>query len=171
MTTGTRHAVKFRRRREGATNYKKRIKILQARLPRLVVRKSSKYISAQIVEFSQKGDKTILTAHSSELRGFGWKFGTKNIPAAYLTGLLVGKKAQSKKVANTVADIGLYSPTKGAKVFATIKGAADAGLKIAHSAEKIPPESKITGKHLSEYLKKADLTQNFEQVKKKILTD
>ncbi len=168
MATGPGYSVKPRRRRAGVTNYDKRVRLLQAGLPRLVVRKSDKYITAQICEFSQKGDKTILAVHSSELKGFGWKFGTKNMPAAYLTGLLAGEKAQGK-ISGAVADIGLHSPTKGAKVFAAIKGAADAGLKITCGTEKLPTEDKITGKHLGEYLKKADLTQNFEQVKKKIL--
>ena len=64
----------FRRRREGKTNYKKRLKLLLSKKPRLVVRKSLKYIRAQIVEFDKKGDKTLASAFSRELKKLGWKY-------------------------------------------------------------------------------------------------
>jgi len=168
MAHSTRFAVKFRRRREGSTNYKKRLKMLQSRAIRLIAKKSNKYITLQFIEYHAKGDKTLAVAHSSELKNFGWNFGMKNIPAAYLTGLLAAKKAKEKKITTAIFDIGLYSPTKGAKVFAALKGAVDGGLKIAHSAEIIPKEDRITGQHIAKHLKKSDLTHNFEQVRQKL---
>ncbi len=168
MAHSTRFAVKFRRRREGATNYKKRLKLLQSRLPRLVIRKSNKYILMQITNYTSKGDKTAVTAHSSELKALGWKFGMKNTPAAYLTGLLMAKKAREQKIQQAIADVGLYTATNGAKVFAALKGAADGGLNVAYNPSVAPKEGRINGKHIAEYLKKPDITQNFEQIKQKI---
>jgi len=168
MAKGPRYAVKFLRRRAGATNYKKRIKILQSNLPRLIVRKSDKYVVVQVSEFTSKGDKILLVAHSSELKKLGWKFGTKSIPAAYLTGLLAAKKAKAKGVQQAVLDIGLHTATKGAKVFAALKGAIDGGLNVAHGSDMIPSEDRISGKHIAEYLKKPEITKEFEAVKGKI---
>src|SRR3989338_2424876 len=143
-----RYAVKFRRRRANITNYKKRLKLLQSKLPRLVIRKSDRQIIVQIVEFAEKGDKTIALASSSELKGLGWGFGLKSTPAAYLTGLLAARKAKEKKVAKAIADIGLYVPTKGAKVFAALKGAVDGGLQVPHNPDVLPSEERIAGRHM-----------------------
>ena len=41
--------------------------------PRLVVRKGSKKIIAQIVEYSEKGDSVKCGATSSELKKMGWR--------------------------------------------------------------------------------------------------
>ena len=49
------YTVQFRRKREGATNYRKRLKILASNKPRLVVRKSLKNIHASIIEYDKKG--------------------------------------------------------------------------------------------------------------------
>ena len=87
-------SVPFRRKREGKTNYKKRLKILLHRKPRLVIRKSLNSIIAQIVEYNADGDKVVLSAHSKELGKFGWKPNKGNLPSAYLIGLLIGKKAK-----------------------------------------------------------------------------
>ena len=45
MAKGKRYSVKFRRRREGKTNYKKRLAFVKSDLPRLVVRRSNKYLN------------------------------------------------------------------------------------------------------------------------------
>ena len=66
-----RYRVMFRRKKEGRTNYKKRLTILLSNRLRLVVRKSLKNIQANIVDYDPKGDKIILSAHSSELEKFG----------------------------------------------------------------------------------------------------
>jgi len=169
MATGPRYSVKFRRRREGRTDYGKRSKILQSRLPRLVVRKSSKYITVQIIEYTQKGDKTVLTAHSSQLKKLGWNYGAKSTPAAYLTGLMAGALAKQKNVKKAVFDIGLHPATKGGKIFAALKGAVDAGLEVNYDAKILPSADRISGKKIAEHLKKPGLPADFEAVKGKIL--
>ncbi|MEM2874028.1 MAG: 50S ribosomal protein L18 [Candidatus Nanoarchaeia archaeon] len=167
MARGPRFAVKFRRRREGKTNYQKRLKLLKSALPRIVVRKSTNYITIQFVNYDPKGDRTLLTINSAKLKNFGWKYSCKNTPAAYLTGLLAGKLAKQAKIINAIADIGLHSATKGAKVFAAIKGAIDAGLQIAFDSTNIS-EDRILGKHIAAYFKN-QIVEDFHSVKEKIL--
>lgn len=159
----------FKRRRLGKTDYNKRLKLLLSKKPRLVVRKSLKYIRAQIVEFDMTGDKTIAAASSEELKKLGWKFSGDSLPAAYLTGLLIGKKAVKKGVKEAILDSGLYSSTSGNRIYAVVKGAIDAGLKIPVSEEILPKEERIKGLHISNYLEKfKDLPEQFEKIKKKV---
>ncbi len=59
---------------------------------RVVVRKSNRGISMQVVEYDRSGDKIIASSNSKELKGMGWE-PRCNIPTAYLTGMLLGKQA------------------------------------------------------------------------------
>ncbi len=157
--------VQFRRKREGKTNYKKRLRLLLAAKPRLVVRTSLKNIIVQIVEYHQQGDKVIISAHSSELDKLGWKFSKGNIPAAYLTGLLVGEKAKEKGLKDVILDIGLTSPVKGSRAFACLKGVVDAGVKVPFSEDILPKEDRIKGSHIAKYAEQ--LKENKELYSKK----
>ena len=67
MAHGPRYRVPFRRRREGKTNYHKRLALLKSGKPRLVVRKTLNHHVAQIVLYDPKGDRTIVSAHTREL--------------------------------------------------------------------------------------------------------
>jgi len=159
----------FKRRRLGKTDYNKRLKLLLSKKPRLVVRKSLKYIRAHIVEFSKEGDKTLVSVNSNELKKFGWNFAFDNLPAAYLTGLLIGKKALKKGIKEAVLDSGLHSSTKGNRIYAVVKGAVDAGLKVPVGEAILPTEDRIKGLHIAKYLEKFKfLPEKFEEVKKKI---
>ena len=62
------------------------------------------------------GDKVLATAHSRELVDLGWNKATGNLPAAYLTGYLAGKRAKKSGITECVLDIGLEVPAKGAAV-------------------------------------------------------
>lgn len=152
MARGPRYNVPFRRKREGKTDYRQRIRLIKSGLPRLVVRGSLKHFSAQVIKATVEGDKVLTSAHSKELkRDFGWLGGCGNIPAAYLTGFLCGLKALKKGVKETVLDIGLHSPTKGARVFAALKGFLDAGLSVRYGEEILPDDERIRGQHIAEY--------------------
>lgn len=154
MAKNARYCVPFRRRREGKTDYKARKALILSFQPRLVVRKSRKNILAQIISATPTGDKVLVSAQSRELlKHYGWKAGRGNLPTAYLTGLLCGLKAKTKKVTDVVLDIGLNRPSKGAKVFAVLKGALDAGLNIPHGAEKLPDDNRLFGKHIVAFFK------------------
>lgn len=163
MATGPTYKVKFRRRREGLTDYRKRLKLLYAGVPRAVVRKTNTRIIAHIVEYDEVGDRTLVYFSSDQLRKFGWELPHKNVPSAYLTGYALGLKAIKKGISTAVLDIGLHRPTRGARVFAVLKGMLDAGIDIPHSEEIFPDEDRILGRHIND---KYPLM--FEKVKKKI---
>ena len=151
MPHGSRYRVPLRRRREQKTDYQARKAFVVSHRPRLVARSSLKNTVAQIVVAKPIGDFVLASAHSKELvKAYGWKAATGNIPAAYLTGLLCGLKAKKNGVADAILDIGLVSPTKGSKVFATMSGVVDGGVPIPHNPEKILKD-RIRGDHIVEY--------------------
>lgn len=156
--------VLFRRKREGKTNYRKRIALLKSGNKRLVVRKSLRNTTAQIIEYSPGGDKVIASANSAELEKYGYKFNKGNIVAAYLTGLLIGKKSKQKGIGEAIVDIGLNPSTKGSRIYAVVKGAVDSGLKISCKEEILPKEDVIKGGHIKNYAEK--VKQDAEKYKK-----
>ena len=162
--TGPLYAVHFRRKREGRTDYSRRLALLKSGKPRLIVRKTNRYILVQVTNFTDKGDTAILSVSSKALADYGFP-GKNNTPSAYLAGLLAGKLAVAKGVKEFVLDIGRQSSTKGGVVFAAAKGAIDAGLKAEYSEEKYPSEDRMGGKHLSEHVQQA-----FSQAKQKIMS-
>ena len=88
MAKGPKYRVKFRREREGKTDYKKRLALLKSRLPRFVVRVSNKNVLCQVIAHEGAGDKAVASCSSKELAKLGWKASRSNIPAAYLVGYL-----------------------------------------------------------------------------------
>ena len=169
MATGPTYRVKFRRRREAKTDYRKRLKLLLSRKPRLVARRTLNHCIAQIVLYDEKVDRTVVSAHSRELIKLGYKGHTGNLPSAYLTGYLLGKKALAKGYTEAVLDIGLHRATKGAAVFAILKGALDAGMQIPHGEEILPSEERIRGEHIKAYaemLKEQDMEKYKRQFSK-----
>lgn len=168
MATGPRFRVPFRRRREGRTNYHVRYKLILSRKPRVVVRKSNAGTTLQLVVAELKGDKTLLTVNSRELSDFGCTFSKGNLPAAYLAGLLFGKKMLALGVDEGIADIGLHASTRGNRIYAAIKGVVDAGVNVPHSPEIFPDEGRISGQHIKDYTG-VDIVAQFEAVREKIL--
>ena len=160
---GPRYKVPFRRRREYKTDYRYRLKLLKSRSTRAVVRKSLKHTTVQFVDFTLQGDMILASASSIELRKLGWEGSTSNLPAAYLTGFLAGKRALAKKVDSAVLDLGLNSPVRGSKIFASLRGILDAGISIPHGEEIFPDENRIAGKHIAN-----DIPQKFINLKNKI---
>ncbi|MDI6826628.1 MAG: 50S ribosomal protein L18 [Candidatus Aenigmarchaeota archaeon] len=151
---GPRYRIPFKRRLKRKTDYRKRLRFLYSKRMRLVVRKSLKHMRVQIVEFNAKGDKTIVSASSQELSKFGWLGPTDNTIAAYLVGLLIGKRALKKRIDSVILDAGLHKNVKGSRIYATLKGSLDAGLSIPHSPDILPSEERIAGKHIMEYAEK-----------------
>jgi large subunit ribosomal protein L18 len=157
----------------------------------MVIRGSLKNISIQLIKAEMGGDKVIVSAHSNELaKKYGWQGGGGSLPVAYLTGLLCGYKATANGVKEVVLDLGLQAPSRGARVFAALKGALDAGVIIPHDENKLPDATRVQGVHVAEYAKKLssnqdiyqkqfseqlsrglrpeELTEHFSQVKQKI---
>lgn len=154
MARGPKYRVPFRRRREGKTDYQARRALIISGEPRLVVRGSLNHMTVQVVKANPQGDEVVVSAHTNELvKSYGWKAHCGNVPSAYLVGLLCGLKALAKGVKEAILDLGLYPPVKGARIFAALKGAVDAGLNVPHSEEKIPEPERIEGTHIAEYAK------------------
>lgn len=191
MAKGPNYRVKYRRRREGKTDYQARRTLAISRRPRLVVRPRLRNISVQIIRSEPEGDYVEVSTSTHELVGkFGWKGGGENTPVSYLLGLIAGYKALSKGVETSTLDIGLRRPTKGARVFAVVRGAVDAGLGVPHSEEVLPSDERIEGRHIARYgemlsedpdayqrkfskylergLRPEDLPEHFKTVKAKI---
>lgn len=150
-----------RRRIEGKTNYLKRMRLLEGKKPRIVVRKSNKYVTLQYVESKMAQDSVAVSVISKDLLDYGWpeaKAGSlKSLGAAYLAGFLFGKKLGSKK--EYVIDTGLIRSTKGSKIYAALQGISDAGLKIAIGKQMQPDEKRIKSDNLKDF---------FDKVKDKI---
>ena len=51
MKTHKTRAAAYRRKREGKTDYRKRLRLLLSGKPRLVIRRSLRDISAQVIEY------------------------------------------------------------------------------------------------------------------------
>ena len=167
MARGRTHIVPHRRRREGKTDYRRRLDLVKSKKLRLVVRKTNQSVICQIVEYGHTGDKTLLTVTTFDLKKLGWTGPTGNIPAAYLTGMLCAKQALEKKAKEAILDIGLFRATKGNRVFAALKGAIDGGLIIPHSTEVFPSEDRIAGKHIPEPAG-PKVVKEFDAVRKKL---
>ncbi|MEK6936753.1 MAG: 50S ribosomal protein L18 [Nanoarchaeota archaeon] len=169
--------MQFNRKIHGRTDYRKRLTLVKSRLPRLVVRKSLKNTLAQIIEFHENGDKILLSASTKELeKKYSLKSSKKNIPAAYLLGILVGKKALAKGIKKVILDIGLYRSVKGSRLYAVLKGSIDAGLNIPHKKEILPSQDRLEGKHIINHYEKSnkqykipDLGKHINEIKAKIL--
>jgi len=115
MKNTKRYTVKYRRKREGKTNYKKRLNMLKSGKIRLTIRKSSNQIYAQLIEYNPEGDKILVSCNSKELEKYGWKKTGNNLPTSYLVGLLLGKKGLKKNIKEAILDSGFYGSVKGSK--------------------------------------------------------
>jgi len=172
----------MRRRREARTNYHQRLRLLKSGKPRLVARKSTRHVRAQLVITSPEGDRTVASAHSTDLREYGWEAPTGNLPAAYLTGLLAGARAVAEELDEAVLDIGLNTATPGNKVFAVQEGAIDAGLEIPHNESVFADWPRTRGEHIADYAEQRDglysgefdateLPDHFDTVRERIMEE
>jgi len=109
-----RFQTKFRRRRDGKTDYFQRKNMIrqdvnQYNTPkyRLVARITNSKVICQVIYATIKGDKVLSQAESNELRRHGLTAGLTNYSACYITGLLLARRLLKK--------IGLADTYKGAK--------------------------------------------------------
>ncbi|KAH8489739.1 hypothetical protein Peur_021590 [Populus x canadensis] len=98
-----RFQVKFKRRREGKTDYRARIRLINQdknkyNTPkyRFVMRFTNKDVTAQIIHASMAGDIVVAAAYSHELPRYGLEVGLTNYAAAYCTGLLLARRVLKK---------------------------------------------------------------------------
>jgi len=164
MATGPRYFVPFRRRHEGKTDYYRRMSLLSSGSPRMVVRKTNRQIIVQLVVPETEGDRTLVAAYSTELAGYGYEGSNASTPAAYLTGMLFAVKALNEGYDEAILDIGLARAKPGARVFAALKGAVDAGLDVPYGESILPDEERLKGAHIVEFAPEqaGDLVANVE---------
>ncbi|KAK4065148.1 uncharacterized protein Triagg1_8587 [Trichoderma aggressivum f. europaeum] len=99
----SRYQTKYKRRREGKTDYYARKRLItqaknkyNAPKYRLVVRFTNKDIVMQIVSSEISGDKVLVAAYAHELKAYGINHGLTNWSAAYATGLLIARRVLTK---------------------------------------------------------------------------
>ena len=156
---------KYNRRVRGQTNYHQRLELLKSKMPRCVIRKSNNSMLIQISTYDKLGDKVITSARAQDLKSHGYTLHTGNIVAAYLTGLLVAKRAQKQQISqDVIIDFGLQKVKYGNRLFSAVKGLIDGGLNVRVGEGVFPSEKRLNGEHLSQ----KDAQKNIEQVKKSI---
>ena len=160
-----------RRKLESKTDYMKRIKILKSELPRVVFRKSNRYIGAQLVESSEAQDSVKISVYSKILLSYGWpkeySGSLKSIPASYLTGLIMGKEIKKLKKTKVIIDIGMNRNVHKSRIYAFVKGLVDTGIHINSKKEIFPDEKRIRGEHM----KNKKIHEMFDKIKSKIGED
>jgi large subunit ribosomal protein L18 len=141
----------LKRNRQRKTNYRKRASLLLSRRHFIIAKISDQNVSCQFLKPTLKGDIVICSAHSRELRKYGWKGSMNNLPACYLTGFLLGKKSLAKGTDNAILYTGRDSFTS--RVAACLKGIVAAGVNVPVSEDNLPSDDRTNGKHIAEYAK------------------
>ena len=95
--------VKYRRRRQGKTDYYARRKLItqdknkyNSPKYRFAVRFTNRDVICQVIYATIAGDVTICAAYSAELPKYGMKAGLTNYAATYATGLLCARRLLTK---------------------------------------------------------------------------
>jgi len=156
--------VFYRRKRQQKTNYKKRLNLLKSGITRLVVRVHNNMIVAQLVDYDVKGDKVLVTVNSTDLKKMGWNYATANLPACYLTGMLLAKKANEKKInpEKVILDLGIKNYAIKTRPYAVVKGALDNGIKVIVGEDAFPAQERIEGKHIADFATKSKEINKFQ---------
>jgi len=98
-----RFQVKYRRRREGKTDYRARQRLItQAKNKyntpkyRIVVRHTNRDVILQVLSSKINGDYVLAYAYAHELKRYGINFGHTNYASSYAAGLLLGRRVLQK---------------------------------------------------------------------------
>lgn len=98
-----RFQTKFKRRRDGKTNYRMRRRLItqdktkfNAPRYRLVIRITNRDVIAQIISAKLAGDCVFAAAYAHELKRYGIPVGLTNYSACYATGLLLARRVLKK---------------------------------------------------------------------------
>lgn len=149
MSEGPRYHVAFRRRRDGLTDYRQRLRLLKSGEPRAVVRFSNHRVVVAVTSYDPTGDRVVAAADSGELEALGFPAASlSTTPASYLTGYLAGLRAKAAGAETAVLDAGLRAPTPGGRLLGALKGLLDAGVEIPHGKAAFPSADRMNGKHL-----------------------
>ena len=155
MAYGKSQRLRPKRRHQGKTDYHRRLRLLRSGAPRAVVRVSNTQVICQLVSYNPGGDAILHSVNGKSLTdSCAWPedASKKSIPACYVAGYALGKKAVSAGNHEAVLDIGLAASSPGSRVFSALKGMIDAGLDIPHGTSVLPNEERLSGKHIDESL-------------------
>ena len=153
MSTGPRYRVPFRRRREGKTDYRVRLRLLKSGRARAVVRLTDRRVRVALVAYDPVGDRVVASADSRELGRLEFPAASlASTPAAYLTAYLAGLRAKAAGTEAAVLDAGLRHPTEGGRLAAALKGLLDAGIEVPHGEGGFPTADRLNGTHLAKPL-------------------
>ena len=155
MAYGKSQRLRPKRRRQGKTDYHRRLRLLRSGAPRAVVRVSNTQVICQLVSYNPGGDAILHSVDGKSLTdSCAWPedASKKSIPACYVAGYALGKKAVSAGNHEAVLDIGLAASSPGSRVFSALKGMIDAGLDIPHGTSVLPSEERLSGKHIDDSL-------------------
>jgi len=159
---------------------------------RLVVRLTNRDVVCQVAYAKLTGDSILAAAYSHELPRYGLPVGLTNYAACYATGLLLGRRLLKKLNLDThyegketadgelftveesadgprpfraLLDVGLARTSTGARIFAALKGALDAGVNVPHSESRFrgfdnvkkeynveEARGYIFGQHIADYM-------------------
>ena len=139
----------LKRIRERKTNYHKRSSLLLSKRRFITIKITNQNVLTQLLEPSITGDKVITSAHSTNLAKIGWKGSFNSLPACYLTGLFLGKKAKSKGINDAILYTGKDAYTE--RLSACLKGIIDGGIEIPSSENSFPNSERISGEHIANY--------------------
>jgi large subunit ribosomal protein L18 len=155
VSDGPRYRVPFRRRRQGKTDYRIRLRLLRSDVPRAVVRVTNRRILVSVTTYDAVGDRVLASAESPELAAVGFpESNLRSTPAAYLTGYLAGVRAKAAGASSAILDVGLRHPTPGGRLMGALKGLLDAGLDVPHGDKGLPSNDRLNGQHLPKPLPK-----------------
>ena len=157
-----------RRRKENKTDYLKRLKLLKGEKPRVIFRKTNKFIISEYVLSKEAQDSIVFGFDSKKLNEYGWpkeaQGSLKSTTAAYLTGYLTGKMIIKKKLENPLLDTGMNRAIHKNKVYAFLKGLIDSGIKIECKEEFFPEEARIKGEHLKNKIPFIEIKSKIDKV-------
>lgn len=139
----------LKRIRTHKTNYRKRQALLISKQDFVTIKITNQNVIAQVLKPEIQGDIVRVSTHSRELRRYGWKGSLNSLPACYLVGLVLGRKALEKGVDKAVLYIGNKPFTS--RIAACMKGIVQAGINIPISSESYPTEHRLNGQHIAEY--------------------
>ena len=86
--------------------------------------------------------------------------------------MLFAVRAQKAGYEGAIADLGLQVAATGARVFAAVKGAVDAGFDVPVGESILPDDDRCNGAHIAEYDERyADLVSQVEAAKDAIMKE
>ena len=150
----------LKRKKEGVTDYRKRLSLLKSESPRLVARVSGKGFTAQVAEYDPEGDVIRGTVTSRVMEKVAGIKGN-NTQSCYLAGYYLGKTVKKKDIDYAILDIGRFDLIKGGRISAVLKGFTDSGVEVPCSEEIFPSKERLEGKHVKHPVK-------LDEMKKKI---